>query len=201
MKRIAAILAFAGLAAPAFAGGPSVVVDEPVIAVQQPVVVKPVGAWQGFYGGASLGYGSFKGDSAAGRVFDGDGAIGGVQLGYRWDLGSTVLGIEAAYSGSDIKDDAVDGKLKNKTDLKLQLGYDMGQSLVYATAGASWAKLSQGGSSASDNGWVAGLGYDYDLGNNWVVGAEYLYNKYDNFDGTGVDVDGSTFAIRANYRF
>ncbi|MCL4065430.1 outer membrane beta-barrel protein [Pseudomonas sp. GX19020] len=202
MKRIAAILAFSAVAAPAFAGGPAVVVDEPVVVAPAPVVISaPQGNWAGFYGGASLGYGNFDGETSGVKVLDGDGAIGGVQLGYRWDLGNTVIGVEGAFAGSNIKDDAVDAKLKNKTDLKLQLGYDLGQSLIYATAGASWAKASIAGTNYSDNGWVAGLGYDYDLGNNWVVGAEYLYNKYDNFDNSGVDLDGSTFAIRANYRF
>ncbi|NPD15629.1 porin family protein [Xinfangfangia sp. D13-10-4-6] len=202
MKTFAAVVALAGLAAPAFAGGPTTVVDEPlVVAAPAVVVAAPQGNWDGAYGGLSLGYGSFEGDLAGSKVFDGDGTIGGVQLGYRWDLGNTVLGVEAAYSGSDVKDDGVDAKLKNKTDLKLQLGYDLGQSLVYATAGASWAKASVAGADYSDNGWVAGLGYDYDLGNNWLVGAEYLYNKFDDFDKSGVDLDGSTFAIRANYRF
>ncbi len=203
MKRIAAILAFGGLAAaaPAFAGGPTVVVDEPVVVAPAPVIVADRGNWTGFYGGASLGYGDFDGEVGGTKVLNGDGAVGGVQLGYRWDLGNTVIGVEGAYSVADIKDDSVDAKIKNKADLKLQLGYDMGQSLVYATAGASWAKASVAGSNFSDNGWVAGIGYDYDLGNNWVVGAEYLYNKYDNFDNTSLDLDGSSIAFRANYRF
>ncbi|VDC30837.1 outer membrane protein [Pseudogemmobacter humi] len=199
MKRIAALLAFGGLAAPAFAGGPVQVAAEPEVYAPAPVVVAaPVGEWTGFYAGAHLGYGKAEGDNAA---FDADGALGGVQLGYRWDLGRTVLGVEGAIAASDVKDDATGIKLKNKTDLKLQLGYDLGNSLIYATAGASWAKLDNGVSSISDNGWVAGLGYDYAINDSWVVGGEYLYHKYDDFDATGVDVDGGSFAIRANYRF
>ncbi|MCB5409803.1 outer membrane protein [Pseudogemmobacter faecipullorum] len=205
MKKAAVFLAAsAALAAPAFAGGPTVVVDEPVVIAPAPVpVVAPKGNWEGFYAGASLGYGSFDGETAAtgATALDADGAIAGVQGGYRWDLGNTVLGIEAAFSGSDIKDDALDGKLKSKTDLKAQLGYDLGTSLIYATAGASWAKADIGGVSHSGDGWVAGLGYDYAVNDAWTVGAEYLYHKYDDFDSTGVDVDGNTLSIRANYRF
>ena len=202
MKRIAALLAFGGLAAPAFAGGPVEVAAEPEVYAPAPVVVAaPVGEWTGFYAGAHLGYGRLEGDSAGTAVFDADGAIGGVQLGYRWDLGRTVLGVEGSVSASDVQDDATGISLKNKTDLKLQLGYDLGTSLIYATAGASWAKLDDGVTSETDNGWVAGLGYDYAINDSWVVGAEYLYHKYENFNDSGVDADGGTFAIRANYRF
>lgn len=201
MKRIAALLAFGGLAAPAFAGGPVEVVAEPEVYAPAPVVVAPVGEWSGFYAGAHLGYGKASGEVSGTEVFDADGAIGGVQLGYRWDLGRTVLGVEGAIAASDFSDDATGFDLKNKTDLKLQLGYDLGNSLVYATAGASWAKIDDGLTSATDNGWVAGLGYDYAINDSWVVGGEYLYHKFDNFDDSGIDVDGGTFAIRANYRF
>src|SRR5690606_3948688 len=118
MKRIAAILAFTAMAAPAFAGGPAVVADEPVVFAPAPVVVAaPQGNWDGFYGGASLGYGNFDGEASGVKVLDADGAIGGVQMGYRWDLGNTVIGVEGAFAAADIKDDAVDAKIKRKTDL------------------------------------------------------------------------------------
>lgn len=202
MKRFAAMIALSAFAAPAFAGGPVVVASEPEPYVAPAAVVTPVsGNWEGFYAGASLGYGDFDGEAAGTSVYKADGMIGGLQAGYRWDFGTTVLGLEAAYSGADLKDDATDAKLKNKTDLKLQLGYDLGQSLIYATAGASWAKASNGGSDFSDSGWVAGLGYDYAMNDNWTVGAEYLYHKYDDFDNSGIDLDGNSLALRVNYKF
>lgn len=202
MKRILAVVALGSLAAPAFAGGPVVVTPEPeVIPAVVPVVGDRGGEWGGFYGGAQIGYGKVDGDASGVRVIDGDGAIGGVQAGYRWDFGKTVLGVEAAYLGGNVKDDSADAKLKHTADLKLQLGYDMGRSLIYATAGGSWAKARVAGTDYSDNGWNVGLGYDYDLGNNWLVGAEYLHRRMDNFDNTGTDLKADTFTIRANYRF
>lgn len=201
MKRIAAVLALSAMAAPAFAGGPAVVVAEPqIVAPAEVVVTRASGDWSGFYAGANIGYGDF--DAKGGDTsLSGNGAIGGVQAGYRWDFGDTVLGAELAYSGSNISDDAAAAKLKNKTDLKLQLGYDMGQSLIYATAGYSRAKGTVAGVDYSDDGYVAGIGYDYAINDNWLVGAEYLYNKYDNFDKTGVDLDGNSLALRVNYKF
>ena len=200
MKRFAAVVALATVAAPAFAGGPVAVSPEPEVVVAPVVVVKPDGNWAGFYAGANIGYGDFDAESTIGSA-SADGAIGGVQAGYRWDFGTTVLGVELAYSGSDVKDDSTGFELKNKTDLKLQLGYDMGQSLLYATAGYSHAKASLLGTDYSDDGYVVGLGYDYAINSNWTVGGEYLYSKYDDFDGTGVDLDGNSFALRVNYKF
>lgn len=203
MKRIAALLgASTLLAAPAFAGGlEQPVVEAEVVPAPVAIVAQPSADWSGFYAGANIGYGKLKGDLAGTEVADADGAIGGVQAGYRWDFGQTVLGVEAAYSGSNVEDSATGVELKNKADLKLQLGYDLGQSLVYGTVGASRAKISDGTTSVSDTGWVAGLGYDYALTEQWTVGGEYLYHKYDDFNDSGVDIDGSTVALRANFKF
>jgi outer membrane immunogenic protein len=33
------------------------------------------------------------------------------------------------------------------------------------------------------------------------LGGEVLYHEFDNFKDSGVDVDATTFQIRANYRF
>lgn len=203
MKRIAALLgASTLLAVPAFAGGlEQPVVEAEVVPAPVAIVAQPSADWSGFYAGANIGYGKLKGDLAGAEVADADGAIGGVQAGYRWDFGQTVLGVEAAYSGSNVEDSATGVELKNKADLKLQLGYDLGQSLVYGTVGASRAKISDGTTSVSDTGWVAGLGYDYALTEQWTVGGEYLYHKYDDFNDSGVDIDGSTVALRANFKF
>lgn len=203
MKRIAALLgASTLLAVPAFAGGlEQPVVEAEVVPAPVAIVAQPSADWSGFYAGANIGYGKLKGDLAGVEVADADGAIGGVQAGYRWDFGQTVLGVEAAYSGSNVEDSVSGVELKNKADLKLQLGYDLGQSLVYGTVGASRAKISDGTTSVSDTGWVAGLGYDYALTEQWTVGGEYLYHKYDDFNDSGVDIDGSTVALRANFKF
>lgn len=198
MKKLAIIAVGAAFVAPAaFAGGLSQPVVEAPVAAPAPVVVPAVdGDWGGAYVGAQLGYGKGKIDPV-----DGDGAIGGIFGGYRWDLGKTVLGVEAAYSGSDVKDGDYDAKLKNLGQLKLQAGYDLGQTLVYATAGVAHAKVSAAGDDYSDTGYLVGLGVDYKVNDQWTVGGEALYNRFDSFDGTGEDLKVPTVSVKAAYRF
>lgn len=195
MKTLAAVLiGSATLAAPALAGGLATPAPEPeIMQAAPPAPTFAGGEWGGAYVGGSLGYGDVSGD------VDGNGTLGGVQAGYRWDLGRTVLGAEVATGAADVS--LGSGKIDSLTQLKLQAGYDLGRTLVYATAGGASASGDIGGSSVSDTGYFGGLGVDYALTDRWSLGAEVLAHKFDNFDGTGVDADATTAAIRANFRF
>ncbi|WP_054303658.1 outer membrane protein [Gemmobacter sp. LW-1] len=196
MKRFAlAVLAPLTLAAPAFAGGLATPAPEPVVTAPVPVApVRADGNWGGAYAGAHLGYADVNDPNA-------DGAFGGAQLGYRWDLGTTVLGVEADVSGTNIKPSTGGGKVDTLAHLKLQAGYDFGRTLVYATAGAAYAKGDIGGTNTSDTGYFGGIGVDYQVNDQWTVGGEVLAHRFDNFDGTGLDPDATTAALRVNYRF
>lgn len=198
MKHLAATLIAATLATPALAGGLSQPIPEPTVA--PPVApVEPVradGDWGGFYAGGQLG---FAGVAANGN--NGDGALAGLQAGYRWDLGRTVLGVEGDLSKANADLTTPGDKLDNIARLKLSAGYDMGRTLVYATAGAAQAKGTIGGASLSDTGWFAGLGADYALNDRWTLGGEILSNKFDNFDNAGVNLETTTATIRAGFRF
>lgn len=199
MKRIALVLAAStALTAPAFAGGPVEVAPEPVITpAPQPVYVAQSGDWGGFYTGVHLGYG--EPDASAGN--DGSGETYGLQAGYRWDLGNTVLGVEGEWSKSGAELTLPGDELDSVARLKLQAGYDLGKTLVYATAGASHAKATIGGADLSDNGWFVGAGVDYALTEQWTVGGEIIADKFDNFDGSGVDLDNTSAALRVNFKF
>ncbi|MFT4150459.1 MAG: porin family protein [Paracoccaceae bacterium] len=200
MNKITILALGATLAAPAaFAGGLSQPVPEPVVAAPAPIIAPAVdGNWGGGYVGVQLGYGKVKADSVD---VDASGAIGGIHGGYRWDLGKAVLGAELDYNASNIDSSDPDAKLKNLTRLKLQAGYDLGRTLVYVSAGPAHAKADIAGDSYSDNGWFAGVGLDYQLSDQWTVGGEALYNKFDNFDKSGIDVDGTTVQLKAAYHF
>ena len=198
MKRIAIVIASLGLAAPAFAGGTAPVVTEAQVITAYPVV-SAASDWSGAYGGIQLGYGNLDVKADGIKYGELKGAFAGGQLGYRWDQGTTVWGIEAAITGGDIKSKDLELKTHTRMDLKGQLGYDMGNSLIYATAGGTWAKVKNTvGDRTNVSGWLAGVGYDYQLQNNWTVGGELLYNAYKK---NGVKLQGTTFAVRANYRF
>lgn len=199
MKRIAALALGTAtiLAAPAaFAGGPVVPVAEPVVAAPAPVVVAPVtGDWNGGYLGAQVGYAD-AGDT------DGDGALGGIHGGYRWDLGRTVLGVEGAYNSSDVSngDDAI--KLDNLATLTGQVGRDLGRTLVYAKAGVAYGDGDfLGEDSASDYGYTVGLGVDYQVNQNWTVGGEVSTYAFDDFDDTGVNYNPTAVQLKAAYNF
>ncbi len=183
----------------ALAGGMTTPVTEPVV-VPVAVIAEVTPDWTGFYGGAQLGYGSI--DSTEG-VADGSGWLGGLMAGYRYDFGTFVTGIEGDYSWSNIDLDSGDdeGSLDDLYHIKLQAGADLGQTFLYGTAGWAWAKGNFAGEGDTVDGWVAGVGADYDIGNNWTVGAEVLYNSFDDVAGTDINADGTTVMMRAAYRF
>jgi outer membrane immunogenic protein len=115
MKRIlSAVMVTAALTAPGLAAdlGARTYTKAPVVA--------PVSNWSGFYVGGNLGYGwgdgnsdfSFLpspelfGDSNTTLGVRSTGVTGGAQLGYNWQIGSLVTGLEADIQGSDIKGSA-----------------------------------------------------------------------------------------------
>ena len=178
----------AALAAPAFAGSPTPApADAPVyVAPAAPVT----GDWTGGYAGVQLGYGSGE---AAG--VSGDGMVYGLTAGYDYDLGNWVLGAGIDYDWTDIGIGGVN--VDNLARLKLRAGYDLGQGLAYGTAGVEKAFTTAG----DDTGWIAGLGYEHKLTDNISLGAEALYHSYSNFNGSGVDADGTTLQVKTTFRF
>ena len=198
MKKLAIILSASALSAPAFAGGLSTPVVEPVVTPAPAPVYMPSTDWSGFYAGGQVGYGDIDSNGAG---LDGHGWGGGVHAGYRWDLGKTVLGVEGSYDKFDTDLGGNLGTLDNVTRLKLMAGADLGKTLVYATTGVAWADATVGGASLSDNGYFLGAGLDYALNDKWTVGGEVLAHKFDNFDNSGVDLDATTVAAKVSFRF
>ena len=197
VKTSAALAAVGALvAAPALAGGYAEPVVEAPVAAPVSAPVAASGDWTGAYVGAHLGYG----DASAGAA-DGDGALYGVQAGYDWDLGSWVVGGALDYSKTDIDLGTAGDNLDSIARLKLRGGYDFGRTLVYATGGAARAKATVGGISDSDNGWFAGLGAEYALNDRWTLGGEVVKNQFDDFAGSGTDLDATSAALTVGFRF
>lgn len=186
-----AAVAVTAVAGPALAGSYEPAPAEPVVATPAPAPAYTGSDWTGAYAGGQLGYG----DLEAGDT-DGDGTIYGAQAGYDYDFGSFVLGGELAYSG--VEDDFFEaGDVDSLTHLKLRAGYDAGPALIYGVVGGAHMETDAG----DDNGYVLGVGTDYKVTDTITVGGEYLYHKFEDFDDSGVDVDGGTLAARVNYRF
>lgn len=188
---LAAILS-AGLAA---AGSPEPAPAEPTV----PAPAEPAPAmtdWTGFYGGGQLGFGDVSTSGAA--DLDGDGAIGGLTLGYDHDFGSYVLGGAVDYDFADIDLDGA-STLENVARLKARGGAKIGtDGLLYATAGAAQAEAD---GFDSDSGWFVGAGYEQMVTERFAVGAEALYHEFDDFDDSGIDVEATTVQLRGTFRF
>ncbi len=190
----------------AFAAGPTPLIEDTVVATPAPEPIPASGDWQGGYAGLQLGYGfgdfSFNVDD-----FDTDGVIGGIHAGYLWDMGTWVIGPEFQYDAADLSFDTStgSGSFDEIARLKLRVGRDMEQGLFYGSAGVAYANF-DGVSGITDidfddPGYVVGVGYDYRMNSNWVLGGEYQFHKFNDFGADGNDVDFSTVHLRASYQF
>lgn len=166
----------------------------------------PSAGWTGFYVGVQGGGAWGNYDylfSPSPNVGSGlSGAIGGALLGYNWQVGRFVVGIEGDISASGISgtstcpnpefscNAAVDwlGTVRGRVGLPvnnflpyLTAGVAFGGMTRTSTSAISGNSLSQ---SATHTGWVAGGGIDFVLGDKWIVGGEVLY----------VDLGGGSYA-------
>jgi outer membrane immunogenic protein len=149
--------------------------------------------------------------------------VGGT-IGYNYQLGSWVLGLEGDWDWADIKDSVACGAFTCETKnswlatARGRIGYAFDRWLPYFTGGVAFGKVEANGSNpaatgASDTrtGWTVGGGLEYAFLGNWSAKIEYLYVDLGSFNcGTscavGVvsnDVDFKTNIIRAglNYKF
>ena len=187
----ASVLATSLIGTTAFAGNLAEPIVEPVAEpTYTPVAVGT--DWTGAYGGLNLGYADIDGDGAV----DGDDATYGVHLGYDYDFGRYVLGGELEYDKTDVDLGGV-ASADSVTRLKLRGGYDLGRTLIYATAGAARLDSSIG----KDTGEFVGVGVAYQVTDRFTVGGEVLEHRFDDIGGTGVDADATTFNLRGSLRF
>jgi outer membrane immunogenic protein len=155
--------------------------------------------WTGLYAGLHAGYGSADGYLwAPGGVYgspETDGFIGGGTLGYNFQSGQVVWGLETDFSFAYIN--GSDGPTRASMDwlwtLRGRVGLDMNGWMPYITGGFAMADVSASdpGGSGSDtvSGWTVGGGLEVKLDRAWSLKAEYLY----------VDV-GESFSIDAPNR-
>lgn len=175
----------------------------------------PVQTWTGFYVGANVGYGWGKFDgtssitgnafvpntSASGSVSL-NGVIGGGQVGYNWQTGQLVLGVEADFQGAnERKTDSIgcgvgcvvssDARLNSFATVRGRVGWTpWNEGLLYFTGGWAWMNAKQtvsvtaGGAtatlidlSANQSGYVLGAGYEHMLWSRWSAKLEYLYMR------------------------
>ena len=172
-----------------------------------PVHAAPVINWTGFYVGLNAGYGggeSVLGLNAGPITFDmnnkSNGFLGGAQIGYNWQAGQIVYGLEADIQGSDVKSTSglgllgalggggggggFGGDIGTTVDyfgtVRGRIGLmPWDRSLVYATGGLAYGQTTTSFllplGSNTKVGWTVGAGFEYMIAQNWSLKTEYLY--------------------------
>lgn len=185
MFRISAPITAFLLATPAFAGG---YVAPPV--APPPVIVPVDQDWTGLYIGGQIDY-IANSESFTDDMFlvSYDGYLAGVFAGYRYDFGNIVVGGEIDYMIGVQEVDEVAPNVfltQNEVDTRLlriggEVGYDLGDALIYATAGYAHLTLDFDFSPNESDGIFYGLGMDYRVSESVVVGAEVLMHEFSDF--------------------
>jgi outer membrane immunogenic protein len=179
-----------------------------------PVAVAAINNWSGFYLGAMGGYA--KEDAAFAPV---SGGFAGGTIGYNWQTGPVVFGLEADAAWADLNSTATipglvtaSAKVQDLGTVRGRVGYAFDQVLLYGTGGYAWAdtKLSATvlGLSASEshvlNGWAAGAGVEVMFAPKWSVKAEYLYRSFGSQNFLGVPsgtLNMNSVQVGVNYHF
>jgi outer membrane immunogenic protein len=163
--------------------------------------------WTGFYLGGNVGSGTSRdrstiadpaGNTLARFNLAPDGLIGGGQIGYNWQAGNIVYGLETDFQGSTMEDNKTfciacgpgvtadfNSKLQWLGTVRGRLGYAVGPSLFYATGGFAYGNvktaINEVSFSDTRTGWTVGGGIETPFtllglfGPNWTSTTEYLY--------------------------
>jgi len=198
-----------------------------------PAMVAAIYDWSGFYIGINGGGGSahstwdLVGGAREGSHDATGGTVGG-QIGYRWQAGQWVFGIEGQGNWADFSGDNISAVFATRNRSKIdsfglitgQVGYAWNNVLVYVKGGAAVVSdkfevfsATSGALLASNDqtrwGGTIGAGLEYGFAPNWSVGVEYnhifLQDKDVSFalvpstDHIKQDVDMGL--VRLNYKF
>ena len=185
--------------------------------VAAPVYMPPAFSWTGFYVGANAGYG-WGNVNANGwaNVGDLDGFVGGGQVGYNYQMGQFVVGLEADLQAADLSSGNNLGLINVKTDyfgtVRARVGVAFDRFMPYITGGWAYGNVKTsipGIGFSSDRshtgGYAVGGGLEYAFTNNIIAGVEYLYVDLGEKNilgaGTKVGTDFSVVRARLSYKF
>jgi len=180
--------------------------------IKAPRYIEPAASWAGWYIGAHAGAAWQKSDVNSDATFlDLDskslipfnsasisktGFIGGGQIGYNWQHGNFVFGIEADGSGLSGRASATVGSdaatFKSRIDwlstVRGRFGLAVGDTMAYMTAGVAFGGVKNSvtifpgslneatySSSKTKTGWAVGGGVEHMLSRNWTIGLEGLF--------------------------
>lgn len=215
-----------GVVFAAFSLSPALAAD-PV--VEDALPVASTYNWTGFYVGANIGYGfgdsqHFNGPGAATDEFDIDGIIGGGSVGYNWQFGSFVAGLEATFSAADIEGEtetsatfgcSINNECRTEVDWlatgEARLGYAFDNILPYVAGGVAIGSLDAfipgagifgddfESSPSTEVGFVVGGGVDWAINDKWVANIAYQYVDFGEHEYENGTFNGETFDADVNF--
>ncbi|MBN9551837.1 MAG: porin family protein [Alphaproteobacteria bacterium] len=169
---------------------------------EEPMPVASAFDWTGGYVGLNAGgaFGTFDHPvpDSNGLSFDvtASGFLGGVQVGYNWESGKAVYGLETDIQGSAIKgafsisgapapNTYIDTNVDWFGTLRVRAGYTpVDRVMVYGTGGLAYGRVQTDfdyglfRSSRTRLGWTIGAGAEYALNAHWTLKSEYLYTDF-----------------------
>lgn len=213
--------------------------DFPTIAAPRTpyIVPAPVLSWSGFYVGGNIGYAFADASLSAslaglsGSASESlDGIVGGGQIGYNYQVGSWVLGIEADIQGSGQSNNtsgtllgvtySQDDQITYFGTVRGRVGVAMNEWMPYVTGGWGYGEVKSTttltgvgtiSSSNSHGAWTVGGGVEWMFDPRWSAKLEYLYmdtgdvtNDYATAFGTlstTSRITGNIVRVGMNYHF
>jgi outer membrane immunogenic protein len=147
--------------------------------------------WTGGYVGINGGYmwadTEFTNAAGATSKTSPKGWLAGGTLGYNWQSGALVFGVEGDFNWVDMNgtDASVvcgtNCNIKNTwlSTVRGRLGYAFDRWLPYVTGGGAFGRVNFGNASGTVDetkaGWTAGVGVEYAFLGNWTTKLEYLH--------------------------
>ena len=163
-------------------------------------------SWAGPYFGANVGY---QWGSVANSSADPHGFLGGLQLGYNWQQGQFVFGVETDAQLTGAEDTSAGMKFSNPWfgTTRGRIGFAANNMLFYGTGGLAYGRgrLEIAGSSESHAhfGWTAGAGLEVGFTPNWSAKIEYLFVNLadERYALSGLDHDFASSLLRFGFNF
>ncbi len=217
MKKL--LIASASIAALAASGAAMAADMAP--AYKAPPPPMPVFSWTGFYFGGNAGsgwgtkdetlevgpFGPVPANSLALAQVGINGFLAGGQVGYNWQWGWAVFGIEGDFDWADLHGTApclvvvsCSAKVNWVADLTARLGFTAveNRALIYIKGGAAWDQTdftdnitlalpggpfsATGAGSQTRFGWLLGTGIEYAFAPNWSAKVEYDFIDFGTFN-------------------
>jgi outer membrane immunogenic protein len=169
--------------------------------------------WTGFYIGAQVGgaWSNYRFDNvnltAESSGQNASSVTGGGHLGYNWQYNTVVFGVEAEFSGTNLRGSTVSVvnpvvTYNDKVDwygtVVGRLGVALNRTLLYATGGVAFADIRTSGlngpngtidsfsNTANRVGWAAGVGAEYQITPNCIAGLDYKHLQFDKYNSSGI---------------